>query len=131
MQPLISEGSAGSLSTVLSDHVNDVGGCTVAIVMLSFFDQDDLPGQPPTRTRYSNDVTTFNKIWRAGQFAYEVCVQYGRPPGPGWNNAGESLAKKVKVPFKASTYNCTNGRLPSQCRHFLLGNEFRHGQTCI
>ncbi|KAL6715402.1 hypothetical protein ACLMJK_006363 [Lecanora helva] len=63
-------------------------GCTVAIVMLSFYGPDDLPGQDPLRRRYDRSVTTFEKIFRAGQFVYEGCVAYGRPQGPGWNNAG-------------------------------------------
>ncbi|KAL9027801.1 MAG: hypothetical protein Q9196_003734, partial [Gyalolechia fulgens] len=65
-------------------------GCTVAIVMLSSFPDDGLPpGQPPGRRRYESSVTTFNAIWRAGQFVWECCVQWGRPrPMPGWNCVG-------------------------------------------
>lgn len=76
----------------ISDHCDLSGGCTVAIVMLSFFNPEDLPGQPPARTRYSHSVTTFNNIWRAGQFVFENCIQYRRSPEPGWNNAGEGLS---------------------------------------
>ncbi|KAL9003088.1 MAG: hypothetical protein Q9188_004023 [Gyalolechia gomerana] len=65
-------------------------GCTVAIIMLSSFPDDDLPpGQPPQRRRYESSVTTFNAVWRAGQYVWECCVEYGRPgPTPGWNCAG-------------------------------------------
>lgn len=65
-------------------------GCTVAIVMLSSFPDDDLPpGQPPGRKRYDSTVTTFERVWEAGQYVWECCVEYGRPgPTPGWNNAG-------------------------------------------
>ena len=67
----------------------NVGGCTVAIVLLDFFGPDDLPGQPPGRRRYDRSVTTFNTIFQAGQFVKEGCIQYGRRPSPGWNNAGK------------------------------------------
>lgn len=59
--------------------------------MLSHFGPDDLPGQPPARTRYPRDVATFHDILRAGQYVYEACVKYGRPPQAGWNNAGEDM----------------------------------------
>ncbi len=73
----------------ISDQAGLLGGCTVAIVMLSFFNPEDLPGQPPARTRYSHSVTTFNDVWRAGQFVFENCIVHGRRSEPGWNNAGE------------------------------------------
>ena len=74
------------------------GGCTVAIVLLNQLRLEDLPGQPPNRRIYDRSVTTFNKIFAAGQFVYEVCVLYGRPRSPewsngspGWNNAGKAF----------------------------------------
>ena len=87
-------GSIGlSADTVVSMDMltkHTTGGCTVAIVMLSFFNPQDLPGQPADRRRYDHSVTTFGRIFDAGRFVKECCVQYGRPPTPGWNYAGKS-----------------------------------------
>lgn len=66
-------------------------GCTVAIVMLGFFEASDLPGQPERRARYMRAVATFRDVFRAGQYVYECCVQYGLPARAGWNNAGEEM----------------------------------------
>ena len=67
------------------------GPCTVAVVMLEFF--QELPGQPPTRARRMRDITRFYDIFSQGQFVIENCVRYGRAPSPGWMNAGKEPAR--------------------------------------
>ena len=57
------------------------GTCTLAIVMLNFFSDGELPGgmRGPFASR---DVTSFDEIWQAASQIEATCVlQNGRP---GW-----------------------------------------------
>jgi len=76
---------------------------TVAIVMLEFF--QELPGQPPMRTRRMRDITRFYDIFSQGQYVIENCVRYGRAPSPGWINAGKEPArpKRFQKPLLTSS----------------------------
>ena len=68
------------------------GSCTLAIVMLNFFSDGELPGdvKGPFASR---DVTSFYEIWQAAQNIEATCLmQYGRP---GW--AAEGM-----LPFQAT-----------------------------
>ena len=61
------------------------GTCTLAIVMLNFFSDSELPGdvEGPFASR---DVTSFYDIWQAAQQIGTTCVMhYGRP---GWAAEG-------------------------------------------
>ena len=61
------------------------GTCTLAIVMLNFFSDSELPGdvEGPFASR---DVTSFYEIWQAAQMIGNTCVMhYGRP---GWAAEG-------------------------------------------
>ena len=61
------------------------GSCTLAIVMLNFFSDSELPGdvEGPFASR---DVTSFYDIWQAAQQIGNTCVMhYGRP---GWAAEG-------------------------------------------
>ena len=63
------------------------GTCTLAIVMLNFFSNGELPGgvEGPFTSR---DVTSFYEIWQAAQQIEATCVlENGRP---GWAAEGMS-----------------------------------------
>ena len=45
-----------------SNFYEYLGACTVAIVMLEFFNLEDLPGPPPQRLRFLRDTTTFSDM---------------------------------------------------------------------
>ncbi len=49
-----------------------LGTCTVAIVMLEFF--EELPAQPLSRARFIRAIATFYNIFLRGQFVIENCV---------------------------------------------------------
>lgn len=56
------------------------GTCTLAIVMLNFFSDGELPGgvEGPFASR---DVTSFSEIWQAAQQIEVSCVIHKRSPG--------------------------------------------------
>ena len=73
-----------------------LGTCIVAIVMLEFFNLEDLPGQPPQRLRFLRDTTTFSDIRVAGRCVDHCCLELGRPRSPGWNNAGKPTQENMR-----------------------------------
>ena len=56
------------------------GTCTLAIVMLNFFSDGELPGgvEGPFASR---DVTSFSEIWEAAQEIEVSCLIHKRSPG--------------------------------------------------
>lgn len=56
------------------------GSCTVAIVMLNFFSNGELPGdvKGPFASR---DVTSFYEIWQAAQRIETTCLTANGRPG--------------------------------------------------
>ena len=69
-----------------TDNVEDT--CTVAIVMLNYFSDTDLPGgiAGPFASR---DVTSFWEIWEAARQIESVCVIHSGKPG--WAAEGTTL----------------------------------------
>ena len=68
------------------------GTCTLAIVMLNFFSDGELPGgvEGPFASR---DVTSFSEIWEAAAQIEVSCVIHKRSPG--WAAEGMLTSRTV------------------------------------
>jgi len=86
-------GNFSRLYTLREDQVSDqsAGTCTVAIVMLNFFADGELPGIDggPFASR---DVTSFNEIWQAASQIEAMCLLHSGKPG--WASQGKRFMRE-------------------------------------
>ena len=78
------------------------GQCTLAIVMLDFFEEGSLPGEDPSgQYIYSNtDVTSFDHIWHTAGLVLMNCMVFKRSPG--WAPIGMTLPLFLCSPFPSA-----------------------------